>query len=371
MKNPYTDLPNSQYWRTAVGERSPFQIEGLWRPKFKIKPRTHIITAGSCFAQHIGRALKNRGYRWVDAEPAPVHMSEQAKLDYHYGTFSFRTGNIYTPKMLYQWVSWAAEESEAPKVLWQKDGRYYDPFRPAVEHNGFATEAEAYASRNVTIKAVRSAIEQANVFVFTLGLTEAWQDKDTGIEYAICPGTIAGRFDPEKHKFENHSFSSTQRYLKTAIKIMRKINPRISILLTVSPVPLTATASGDHVLTATSYSKSILRAAAGELVRRSKNIDYFPSYEIITHPAFRGMFYAPNQRSIDPKGVEIVMNHFFRDQEAAFSKTYTVRGAYGVEKQVIVDSEAEEPGYWGKTDTPFVAEDIRCEEEMLDAFSKS
>ena len=39
--------------------------------------------------------------------------------------------------------------------------------------------------------------------------------------------------------------------------------PKLRILLTVSPVPLTATAGDDHVLLATTYSKSVLRAGRG------------------------------------------------------------------------------------------------------------
>lgn len=371
MTHPYENLPASRFWRTAVGERSPFQIEGLWTPKFRVKPRSRIVTAGSCFAQHISRALVARGYKWVDAEPAPEQMSPKAMRDYHYGTFSFRTGNIYTVSMLAQWLSWTTGNTTPPDEVWEKDGRFFDPFRPTVDPGGFASKAEALKSRAVTIAAVRKAIEDGGVFVFTLGLTEAWQNKESGIEYAACPGTIAGEFNPEKHVFVNHDYSSNSKLLRSVIRVIKKINPRMQILLTVSPVPLTATASEEHVLTATSYSKSVLRAVAGDMVNRYKHVDYFPSYEIITHPAFRGMFYAPNQRSVDPKGVDFVMNHFFADQEKAFSKEYSVRGPYGVETQVTVGADEDEPEYWGKDAQPFVADDVRCEEEMLDAFSKS
>ncbi|MFT7107273.1 MAG: hypothetical protein ACI80I_002903 [Akkermansiaceae bacterium] len=96
MPHPYEDLPADKLWRTAVSGRSAFQIEGLWKPRFQIKKREQIMTAGSCFAQHISRALKDRNYKWVDAEPAPEHMTEKAKRDYQSGTFSFRTKNIYT-----------------------------------------------------------------------------------------------------------------------------------------------------------------------------------------------------------------------------------------------------------------------------------
>lgn len=372
MSHPYENLPSDRFWRSAVSNVAAFQIRGLWKPRFRVKKRTKIATAGSCFAQHISRALVAKGYHWVDAEPAPEMMSAQAKRDFHYGTFSFRTGNIYTPGMLRQWLSWASGESEPPEVVWEKDGRFYDPFRPAVELNGFSSAQEVYASRMVTVAAVRRAIETANVFVFTLGLTESWHDKAGGFEYAICPGTVAGEFDPENHVFVNNSYASTFRHLKGAIRLARRMNRNLKILLTVSPVPLTATASGEHVLMATSHSKSILRAVAGDTKNANASVDYFPSYEIITHPVFRGMFFGPNQRTVDPKGIEFVMDSFFRDQLATFAKTVPVVGAYGIVKQrpVLDDEDPSETAVVLDQSVAEDAEAVLCEEEILNAFAK-
>jgi hypothetical protein len=135
-----------------------------------------------------------------------------------------------------------------------------------------------------------------------MGLTEAWQDRVTGVEYAVCPGTVAGQFDPDRHLFVNHGFGALMGDMTAALRLMFRANRGLKVLLTVSPVPLTATASGQHVLTATSHSKSLLRAVAGELVAAQARVDYFPSYEIITHPAYRGRFFAPNLRSVLPEG---------------------------------------------------------------------
>ena len=80
----------------------------------------------------------------------------------------------------------------------------------------------------------------------------------------------------------------------------------------VSPVPLTATATGRHALVATTHSKSVLRAAAGQLADELDHVDYFPSYEIVTGFPYRAAFYAPNLRTVTPDGVAFVMWHFFR-----------------------------------------------------------
>lgn len=353
MDNPYKHLGQHAYWRSAVAEAGPFGLSGLWTPKYRILPRDRIVTAGSCFAQHIGRALGARGYAWIDAEPAPPHISPEDAKRFNYGIFSFRTGNIYTPKMLLQWMQLAFDKGEVPDEVWQQDGRVYDPLRPVIEPEGFESEAEMRAARGATLAALREAVTTADIFVFTLGLTESWENSRTGLQYALCPGTVPGcAFDPDAHVFRNGGFRQLYKELMAALKIMRDANPKLRVLLTVSPVPLTASASGHHVLTATSYSKSVLRAIAGQVEAEQKWVDYFPSYEIITHPVFRGMFYAPNMRSVEPQGVETVMGHFFADQERAFGPVRAARKGKG---RPAADSAEG---------------DVKCEEELLGAFAR-
>ena len=76
-------------------------------------------------------------------------------------------------------------------------------------------------------------------------------------------------------------------------------------------VPLVATAEDKHVIVSTTASKSILRASAEHMSRSHANVDYFPSYEVITAPAFGGMFFGANKRGVRPEGVKFVMSHFF------------------------------------------------------------
>ncbi|QXH54361.1 GSCFA domain-containing protein [Pseudomonas maumuensis] len=309
--NPYQCLPPRAFWRTAIAERPAEQVGELWSPAFGIDAKDAIVTAGSCFAQHIGHALVAREMNWLDAEPAPADLPEDQRKARQYGVFSFRTGNLYTPAMLRQWLQWALDDQPQPGETWAHDGRYFDPFRPTVEPAGFASEQALFASRQATLAAIRLAVRRAKVFVFTLGLTEAWVHRDTGVVYPLCPGTVRGEFDPRIHQFRNFGFTDTCQAMTEAIALMRAVNPSLRLLLTVSPVPLTASATGEHVLSATTYSKSVLRAVAGQLCQDLPEVDYFPSYEIITGTPFKGAFYQPNQREVTPEGVAFVMRQFF------------------------------------------------------------
>lgn len=349
MTHPYRDGESRRFWAPAVAQRHFLDIEELWQPRFEIRPADRIATFGSCFAQHIGRALSARGYGWIDTEPAPSTFGPEGAARFNYGIFTARTANIYTTSLLLQWTNWALGIARRPDEVWRDGGRYIDPFRPLIEPGGFATEAELRASADCVNSAFRDAIETSDVFVFTLGLTESWWNREHGYEYPMCPGTAAGEFDPEVHLFRNQGYVEILDSLISAIQAMRAVNPSLRVLLTVSPVPLTATATEDHVLVATIRSKSILRAVAGQVAADLDDVDYFPSYEIINSPVYRGTFFEPNLRSVNPRGVAHVMDTFFACQ-------HTVPAA--------------PPGAEPAPDVSEVARtaDAVCEEELLEAF---
>lgn len=309
--NPYRRLPPRSFWRSGVVGRAPSTIERPWTPKFEIGDDSPVATFGSCFAQHVGPALDSRGYTWLVTEEPPYGLSIESAKAFHYGLLSCRTGNVYTTSLLRQWTSWAAGEARPPSEVWDGPDGCFDPFRPTIEPGGFACPSELRRSREAAISAFREAIERAGVLVFTLGLTESWFDRKAGHEFPMCPGTVAGVFDDNAHLFVNQDVDAVRSALSDAVRLMRGLNPGLRIVLSVSPVPLAATATAGHVLVATSYSKAVLRAVAGKLADADPLIDYFPAYEIVCSPPFGGALFAPDQRSVTHDGVRCVMDHFF------------------------------------------------------------
>jgi hypothetical protein len=361
-QNPYSALPDTAFWKSAVASKDPSEIRGLWDPKFDIKPSHKVVTFGSCFAQHIGRALRERGFSWLISELPPKGLSDANQKIFNYDLFSSRTGNIYTSSLLRQWVDWALDEKPVPDEYWVADGRYFDPFRPVIEPNGFESLEEMRASREYTIAAFGRAITEARYFVFTMGLTESWFNKSMGYEYPMCPGTAAGTFDSAEHQFKNQQFEFIRNSLLDAFTKMRAVNKQLQVILTVSPVPLTATNSRRHVLTATMESKSILRAVAGQVRSGQSWIDYFPSYEIISSPVFGGRFFEPNLRSVSKAGVDFVMDSFFADLEAKFGAAETP-----VQRLSPLNLLRRRPA---RVPTERMGGDVVCEEQLLEAFGK-
>ncbi|MEO0750549.1 MAG: GSCFA domain-containing protein [Pseudomonadota bacterium] len=349
MTSFYSSLDDRAFWKSGVAETSPLNLKDLYQKKWTISPRWQIGTAGSCFAQHIARHLRKNGYNVLDAEPPPNFLRERLHLAYGYSMYSGRYGNIYTVRQFRQLIDEAFSDTPQEMLIWEKDGRVYDALRPAIEPNGFASIVEAQEARAYHLACVRKLFMDVDLFVFTLGLTEAWFHDATGRVVPIAPGVVAGGDKTDEYSFRNFTYPELLSDFRETMKALNKHRGRrLRFLLTVSPVPLTATASGGHVLAASTYSKAVLRAVAGSLCDSSSNVDYFPSYEIITNPAARGTFFAPNLRSVQNEGVEVVMKTYFSAHPPQINN--------GTESEC---DTAEETGA-----------DVQCEEELLGAFQK-
>ncbi len=287
---------------------------------FKISRSDNIVTAGSCFAQHIARYLTKAEFQHYVAEPAHPLLSPEIAEAHNYGMFSARYGNIYTSRQLLQLLERAYGKFTPEEDSWAHGDRFVDPFRPSINPDGFRTVEELRLDRDQHLTKVKLAIRRAKVFVFTLGLTETWSNKKDGSVYPVCPGVSGGVFDPDKYGLLNFSVNEVVADMKRAIRIMRAKNPKVRIILTVSPVPLAATAEDRHVLVSTTVSKARLRVAADILCQVLPDVHYFPSFEIITGQHSRGDYFDDTLRNVTDDGVEHVMSLFFRhatDQSSA------------------------------------------------------
>jgi hypothetical protein len=326
VPNPYARLPAQAFWRAAIADKKPREIRDLWKPKHPFERPHKVATFGSCFAKYFRHALKTRGYNWFDAERPPEFFTAATRNKFNYHIFSARTGDIQTVAALRQWVSWSLSSSTPPDEVWETKGRFFDPFRPSIEPDGFATVEELLANRTLVLRAIHNVVVNADWLVFSLGSTEGWISSSRGYNYAQAPGIVAGDFDVNMHSFKNYTFAEITADLSWVIRTIHSFNNKMRFLLTVSAIPLNETASGKHVLTASTYSKSVLRAVAGTLADSMENVDYFPSYELIATAPFKGMFYEPNQRSPSNQGMTFVTDSFFACLAHTFGATPPVTG---------------------------------------------
>jgi hypothetical protein len=357
VKSPYEGLEPRAFWRLGVAESESYPPDDLFRPKFQITKTDRIMTAGSCFAQHVGRALRANNFCVLDLEPPPIVADHKTKVSFlntfGYLLYSARYGNIYSIRQFLQLAQEAYGEFEPADAVWEKDGSYFDGLRPSVEPEGLPSVDLITEARKAHLYAVREAFAQADLIVFTLGLTETWEHIETGTVYPTAPGTIAGSMDASVSRFRNLRHSEICADFEALRSLLIRKNGPIRFLLTVSPVQLTATASNQHILEAVTYSKSVLRAVCGELYEDFDDVDYFPSYEIVMSPTSAGQFFAPNKRTVLTKGVSRIMKCFIAAQTG---ETPTKKRRENSKVMQLPESDD--------------GDDLICEELLLEAFNK-
>ncbi|HRO32460.1 MAG TPA: GSCFA domain-containing protein [Brevundimonas sp.] len=348
IDNPYSGAPDHAFWSRAVANLAPDDIRPAVQPGFAIAPTDRVATAGSCFAQHISRALTARGYDYLVTETGPEVQG--------YGVFPARFGNIYCARQLLQLFQRAYGLFAPYEGAWRtRDGRVVDPFRPRAHPGGFADAAQMQDDRATHLAAVRRMFETMDVFVFTLGLTEGWVSARDGAVFPLAPGVAGGPDDADHIRPHNFTVQQTVDDLTALIDMARALRPDLRVLLTVSPVPLKATFEDRHVLVSTGYSKAVLRAAAGMVCDALDRVDYFPSYEIVTGLQAGSGLWAADLRTVTPTGVNRVMAELARaylDQADTPARTAAPAASaprppaddqHAALAQVICDEEAIEP----------------------------
>lgn len=365
MRTPYDQVDARGFWKRSVSGVEAFSVDPVIDLPFRIDRQTKIMSAGSCFAANVTRHLVRFGYNYVFAETLqpffrlrdPAYPGRMGLGDY-----SAAYGNIYTPVQMLQTLERAYGLRAPVEDRWLvPEGRLIDPFRPRIEFRA-KSDREFEQLRAQHFAAIRRAVDEADMFIFTFGLTESWRDRRDGTIYPVCPGAIGGRFDPDHHEFVNFTVADTVAATRAVIAFLRDRKPDLKFLFTVSPVPLVATATGNHVLTATTYSKSVLRVAAEEIVRSEPGCAYFPSYEIITGPHAAYEVFDLDRRSVSEAGIRHVMRLFFRhfaqddDAAAALSEP---------------GFEANAPATPPPADLATALAEAACEEELIEMATRT
>lgn len=203
-----------------------------------------VVTLGSCFARELRAFLTAAG---VDSQ-----------------RFWIPSGLNNTFAIL-DFFSWC--------VTGHETGRGYRYERSEL---GEVTEWTPEGERHSYVE----AFARAGAFVFTIGLAEVWQDRRTGSVF--WRGVPAEIFDEDRHVFRLTTVEENTANLREIIRLVRQINERAPIILTLSPVPLLASFRDISCLTADCVSKSVLRVALDQIMNdRLESVYYWPSFEIV------------------------------------------------------------------------------------------
>lgn len=280
--------------RGEPGRLAPI-AKPAFQPSFSFEPGETIFTIGSCFARHVERELAHRGF------VLPTRYLFESDEDF--GAVGLDVLNNYgTPSILNE-LEWAFDGNFDPKVCFERvrdawvDMHLHTSMRPA--------SLEVLRNRRRAIGEAYRSITRCRAVIITLGLAEVWFDKFQGIYLNVAPRRSILRDSP--NRFELHVLSPDEclDHLRKAMQLIKRHGmPGIKVVLTVSPVPLSATYRDVDVMVANTYSKAVLRVVAEQAAAEFDFVDYFPSYESITLSEREHVWLEDNLH-VAPRAVEV------------------------------------------------------------------
>jgi GSCFA family len=255
--------PN-KYWRYSIDRQSKLSQISEFTQHRLITKNSVITSLGSCFADHIRIFLKDQGYNYIITEPNQSGASAN-------------WGRIYNPISMCQIIDYCQNAEWNPQERWWSNqlGQIIDPYREISPYANIHAAEEDFERHRLL---ARKVLTSADVVILTYGLVEVWRSAIDKFVFQSRP--IA--FEPAKHCFSVLEYEECFQAMQTACQNIHSINPQVTIILTVSPVPLRATFRPDVTpVTANLYSKSVLLAAVQSISQQLTNVCYFPSYEIV------------------------------------------------------------------------------------------
>jgi tetratricopeptide (TPR) repeat protein len=227
LKGDFADLFQKEFANTFK-DVAPF-----------ISSESKIFTMGSCFAKEIAKSFMRVGYQATHLEVTEV------------------VNTTFANRCLVDWLAGQLQGSVAERI-------------------------EELVAKLGTKEAVIGRIKEAALFVLTLGVAPVFFDRKTGDFIMPRPSSLNTLALAEKYEFRTTSVEDNVSNILHVIGYIRSVNPHGRIFLTVSPVPLGMTFEYASAVIADCVSKSVLRVAADQVVRRGlAGVHYWPSFEIV------------------------------------------------------------------------------------------
>lgn len=241
------------------------------RPGFGISRQDSVFTIGSCFARNVEEVLLAEGITVPTASFAAPREEAPGRPN--------RILNQYNPGTMLQCVKAMDEEMDEAGLYRMDDGRVLDCLLATGSRP--VSPQRARERRGQVRDLYISGLARSEFVVITLGLVEAWYDRADNIYLNEAPPRKL--LDTDPGRFELHQLGVPEARDMVFQMLERLLeNGRRKVILTVSPVPLQVTFAGGDAVVQNAYSKAVLRVVADLAAREFEDVDYFPSYEIVT-----------------------------------------------------------------------------------------
>jgi len=317
-------LDESQRWPKRGGSSSTgskrvddylFWMQNNLKCELNINKSTKIISLGSCFAREIKHWLTENKFNyllgetdkmpWVSHE---VFLGDKGRLPTDHSSIAWeRVYNTFTLKHIVNYTF--GEDMLDRRLLGVKvNGEKYS--------SDIIRNRILYPNTNVAKKDILDHISEsrrmflsADLIILTLGITEIWESPDRGV--VAASNQFKNSPLPPDFKFRVSRYQENLDNLIYCYNVLKKFNPNLKFLVTVSPVHLLATFRGDmDVISASCNAKATLRAVA-DVFSGLSDVSYFPSYELATIAApLNGVIPYPDGHHVSKDIIESIMGAF-------------------------------------------------------------
>jgi hypothetical protein len=261
---------------------------------YPITLKTPVLTAGSCFADGIGHRLDINKFR-VLTNPFGV---------------------IYNPYSIHKAIRYAIHNEPAADHLFLQNNDVYLNYDFHSELSSL-NKADLMQRLTNTIGSVHYFLKDTSWILITYGTAWVYNRVDTGEIVANCHKMPASNF--RKTLMTEDSIVKSFEQLFNDLK---KYNPNVRIILTVSPVR--------HIkdtLELNSASKSVLRVACHSIAQKFEDAEYFPAYEMMLDDLRDYRFYKSDLIHPTEVAEDYIWNKFaeryFDDSTKQFIKDWT------------------------------------------------
>ncbi|MDR2854073.1 MAG: GSCFA domain-containing protein, partial [Prevotellaceae bacterium] len=243
----------------------------------KINHQHTIVSFGSCFAANIGQKLQQL-YFQADINPFGVQ---------------------YNPLSVFQSVERLLENKIfAENELFEHKSLYHS----ALHDSSFSDISAEKTLQNINdryLKAVEK-LQNADFLFVTFGTAWVFEQKESGNIVSNCHKLPAENFVRRRLTVAE----IVEKYTEL-IKKLKALNPKLSIVLTVSPVRHFKDGAHEN-----NVSKSTLLLAVDTLQKDFDFVSYFPAYEIVMDELRDYRFYAADMLHPSEVAIDYVFQRF-------------------------------------------------------------
>lgn len=317
----FVDRPNKKWDALLQSGRLTVKTNRLFNASHR------FFTIGSCFAEEVRKALTASNivcypeYRKIAVDHTRMRVDTLPKREHmnYYNTFSIRQ-EIERAAGL--WVQDRHDIWEVPNrvlvngIQAPGEGKLYqDPYRRLVFGTTPDDLWEALGQIDIVMK---EGLLNADACFITLGMTEVFKKKNNGLVCNQIP-VYAGGAGLRETYYHQSSFDENYQNVRRALTLLKQMNPRIQVVLTVSPVPLERSFNEHDVFVNNMESKTTLRAVVAQICREFDWVHYFPSFEIVW--GIGRQAYQADGVHVNPNIVQAIIGLFmashFTDQQPA------------------------------------------------------